>query len=82
MVKTLKVNSEYRPAKTSFNWIKLKKDYLDNSLCNSMNLVVVGADYGAGKRSGLLSTFLLATWNSEKEQFETVCKCSCGFTDE
>ena len=81
MVKTLKVNSSYEPSKRSFNWLKLKKDYLDD-LGDSMDLVVVGADYGTGKRTGWFSSFLLACYNEQTGKFQTICKCGSGFTDE
>lgn len=82
MVKTLTVNSTYEPSRRSFNWLKLKKDYLDTGLGDSVDLCVVGADYGCGKRTGWFSSFLLACWNEDLECFQTVCKCGTGFSDE
>lgn len=69
MVKTLKVNSTYMPSKRSFNWLKLKKDYLETGLGDSVDLVVVGADHGQGKRTGWFGSFLLACWNDDIECF-------------
>ena len=82
MVKTLDVNAHYDPNKRSWNWLKLKKDYLDSAAGDSLDLVVVGCDIGAGKNAGLLSTFLLACWNEETQNLEAVSKVGCGFTDE
>jgi DNA ligase-1 len=63
------------------NWLKLKKDYLDD-LGDSMDLVVVGADYGSGKRVGWFASFLLACYDEASGKFQTICKCGSGFTDE
>ena len=82
MVKTLTTNATYEPSKRSFNWLKLKKDYLETEIGDSLDLVVVGADYGTGKRTGTFGSFLLACWNEDRERLETVCKVGTGFSDE
>lgn len=83
MVKTLEEEgSSYEPAKRSFKWLKLKKDYLDSGLGDSFDLVPIGAMLGGGKRKGLYGAYLLASYNEDMERYETICKTGTGFSDE
>merc|ERR550532_1896319 len=81
MLKTLNDNAAYMPSKRSLNWLKLKKDYIDG-VGDSIDVVPLGAFYGKGKRHGAYGAFLLAIYNAEDEEYQTVCKAGTGFSDE
>jgi DNA ligase-1 len=49
---------------------------------DTVDLVIVGAFHGKGKRAGTYGALLLAVYNHETDTFETVTKCGIGFTDE
>ncbi|KNC97744.1 DNA ligase I, ATP-dependent (dnl1) [Spizellomyces punctatus DAOM BR117] len=70
----------YEPDKRTESWLKVKKDYVEG-LADSLDLVPIGAWYGTGRKATWYSPFLMAAYNPETEQYETVCKCMSGFSD-
>lgn len=78
MIKTM--DSLYKPSMRSVNWLKLKKDYLEG-MSDTLDLLVIGAYYGKGKRTGTFGGFLLGCYNEENDTFEAICKLGTGFDD-
>jgi len=75
------LNSVYKAGTRGSNWLKLKREY-QNELGDSLDLVVIGAFFGKGRRTGKYGTLLLATYNDEEDVFPSICKVGTGFTDE
>lgn len=79
--KSLADDSIYQAGARGWLWIKYKRDY-KSEMTDTVDLVVVGAFHGRGKRAGTYGALLLAAYNPENDTFETVTKCGTGFTDE
>jgi len=69
-------NSPYIPGKRGKHWLKLK------SVMETLDLVVVGGEWGEGKRSHLISSYELACLDTTTGKLLKVGRVATGFTDE
>lgn len=81
MCKSIARDSVYQAGARGWLWIKYKRDY-KSEMTDTVDLVVVGAFHGRGKRARTYGALLLAAYNPDNDTFETVTKCGTGFTDE
>ncbi len=68
--------SPYIPGKRGKHWLKLK------AVMETLDLVVVGGEWGEGKRSHLISSYELACIDPVSGKLLRVGKVATGFTDE
>ena len=81
VVKSLGGDSIYRAGARSWLWVKLKRSY-QSKMVEPVDLVVVGAFHGRGRRAGSYGALLMAAYDPAEDVFRTVCKVGSGFTDE
>ncbi len=67
--------SPYTPGRRGLAWLKLKKAFA------TLDVVVVGVEYGHGKRRGVLSDYTFAIRDDASGQLLTVGKAYSGLTD-
>jgi DNA ligase-1 len=79
--KSVAKDSVYQAGARGWLWIKYKRDYR-SEMTDTVDLVIVGAFHGRGKRAGTYGSLLLAAYNPDNDTFETVTKCGTGFMDE
>jgi DNA ligase-1 len=79
--KSVAPDSVYQAGARGWLWIKYKRDY-KSEMTDTVDLVVVGAFHGRGKRAGTYGALLIAAYEPQEDVFKTVCKCGSGFTDE
>ena len=81
VVKSTGEDSIYRAGARSWLWVKLKASY-QSKMMEPVDLVVVGAFHGRGRRAGRYGALLMASYDPDEDMFRTVCKVGSGFKDE
>ena len=81
VVKSTADDSIYRAGARSWLWVKLKRSY-QSKMQDHVDLVVIGALYGRGRRAGNYGALLVAAFDPEQDIYRSVCKVGSGFTDE
>ncbi len=80
MVKAIHQQAIYQAGARGWLWIKYKRDY-KSEMTDTVDLVVVGAFAGRGRRAGKYGALLVAAYDPDRDMFRTVCKVGSGFTD-
>jgi len=80
MCKSVSPASVYQAGNRGWLWIKLKRDYR-TELSDTVDLVIVGAFAGRGRRAGTYGAVLLAAYDPDADVYRTVTKCGTGFSD-
>jgi len=75
------LDKPYQAGSRGNYWLKLKREYR-NELGDSLDLVVIGAFFGKGRRTGRYGTLLLASYDHDQDVFTSICKVGTGFSDE
>ncbi len=68
--------SFYTPGKRGKNWLKLKP------IMDTLDLVVIGGEWGEGRRANLIGSYLLACRDPDSEKLLSIGRVATGITDE
>jgi len=81
IAKSIKEDSVYQAGNRGFVWIKLK-GLEGGKLKDSVDVVLVGANFGRGRRKGVYGTYIGAVYDIENDKFEAFTRIASGWTDE
>jgi DNA ligase-1 len=74
------LDSPYRAGARGYAWTKIKREYR-SEIADTLDLVVVGALFGKGRRRGRYGALLLSAYDQKSNQFRSACKVGSGFKD-
>ncbi len=76
-----KLDGIYQAGARGWNWIKLKKSY-ESKIADTIDAVVMGYDFGQGKRNKFgIGAFLIGVYDKKSDSYKTVSKVGTGLTD-
>lgn len=81
IAKSIKEDSVYQAGNRGFLWIKLK-GLEGGKLKDTVDVVIIGAFYGKGRRTGVYGTYIGAVYNKQKDIFQAFTRIASGWTDE
>lgn len=77
-----KLDGVYQAGARGWNWIKLKGSYT-GKLADTVDAVVMGIDFGQGKRNSFgVGAFLVGVYDQNSDSFKTISKIGTGLSDE
>lgn len=77
-----RLDAPYQAGARNWNWIKYKRSY-SARLADTLDCLVMGYDYGRGKRAAFgIGGFLVGVYDEKNDVFKTVSKIGTGLTDE
>ncbi|AIF68507.1 DNA ligase [Palaeococcus pacificus DY20341] len=71
-----RLDSVYEPGNRGKKWLKIKPTM------ENLDLVIIGAEWGEGRRAHVFASYLLGAYDPERGDFVPVGKVGSGFTDE
>ena len=81
IAKSIKEDSTYQAGNRGFIWIKLK-GLEGGKLKDSVDVVLIGAFYGKGRRTGVYGTYIGAVYDPVNGKFVAFTRFFSGLTDE
>jgi DNA ligase-1 len=81
MAKSILDDSNYQAGNRGYKWLKLKS-LEGGKLKDTIDIVLVGAFYGKGRRTGVYGTYIGAVYQPEMDNYVAFTRFFSGLTDE